>query len=111
VVLATVWLAMELADEETRRDDVEVLLYFEDVNQRLQGYGERYRMMDDRFWPETMEAAAARVLVLDLHRWAEQVGPETAVGLVVEGIREFPQWNLSQLLERLEARSGVEIGD
>ncbi len=103
------WLALELADEKTRQDDLDLLAYFESVNQRLQGYGERYARMYNLYWPEVLKAAQARVLVQDLHAWAEQVGPEEAVSLAAEVIREFPEWNQKRLLEELEARSGVEI--
>ena len=105
------WLAMELADEETRQADLDLLAYFDSVGQQLQGYGERYEMIDDLFWPDMMYATEARERVADLHEWAVRVGREEAVELVIEVIQGSDGWDQSQVLAELEARSGVPIGE
>lgn len=105
------WLAMELADEETRQADLDLLAYFASVGQQLQGYGERYRMINDLGWPDLMYTREARELVWDLHEWAVRVGPEEAVATAVEVIQETEDWDLDQVLAEFEARSGVSIGE
>jgi hypothetical protein len=105
------WLAMELADEDTRQADLDLLDYFASVGQQLQGQSERYDMIRDLFWPDIMLATEGRELVLDLHQWAERVRPEQAVGIAVEVIQESDDWDQSQVLDEFEARSGVSIGE
>jgi hypothetical protein len=105
------WLAMELADEKTRQADLELLAYFASVGQQLQGYGERYGMISDSLWPDMLYATKARELVWDLHEWAARVGPEEAMRMAVEVIQESASWDQSQVLKKLEVRSGVPIGE
>ncbi len=105
------WLAMELADEQTRQADLDLLEYFAGVGQELAGWGDRYRMMQKLGWPSIMEARQARELIGNLHEWAVQVGPEEAVRIGIEAIRQAPTWDQGRILEEMIARSGVPIGE
>ena len=105
------WLAMELADEDTRQADLDLLAYFASVGQQLQGHSERYSMINNLLWPDILYATKGRELVWDLHEWATRVGPGEAMRLAVEVIQEAAGWNQSQIFTKLEARSGVPIGE
>jgi hypothetical protein len=105
------WLAMELADEETRQADLELLAYFASVGQQLQGHTERYNMINYLLLPDILYATKGRELVWDLHEWAARVGPGEAMRIAVEVIQESAAWDQSQFFTKLEARSGVPIGD
>jgi hypothetical protein len=105
------WLAMELADPKTRQGDLDLLAYFASVGQQLQGFGERYQMIDDRFWPDALYAAEGRELVWDLHQWAVRAGPEHALRIAVEVVRAAEGWDKSQVLAEMAARSGVPVGE
>jgi hypothetical protein len=62
-------------------------------------------------WPDILYATKGRELVWDLHEWAARVGPGEAMRLAVEVIQESAGWDQSQILTKLEARSGVPIGE
>lgn len=105
------WLAMELADEDTRQADLDLLAYFASVGQQLQGHSERYSMISNLLWPDILYATKGRELVGDLHQWSARVGPGEAMRLAVEVIQESAGWDQSQIFTELEARSGVPIGE
>ncbi|MEJ2353008.1 MAG: hypothetical protein P8Y03_24740 [Anaerolineales bacterium] len=105
------WLAMELADEDTRQADLDLLAYFASVGQQLQGHSERYSMINNLLWPDILYATKGRELVWDLHQWSARVGPGEAMRLAVEVIQESAGWDQSQIFTKLEARSGVPIGE
>jgi hypothetical protein len=63
------WLAMELADPQTRQGDLDLMTYFQGEGREIKSYSRRYALMHERLWPDIMEVEAARQLILALHQW------------------------------------------
>ncbi len=103
------WLAMEMADEQTRQKDLELIeIFLGDVTKTIGG-GDRYSMMRELLWPYVMEDAAAQQMALSLHEWAESVGREQAVELVFAQLRQTKADDFDGFVAELESLSGQPI--
>jgi hypothetical protein len=102
------WLALELADAEVRQADLALLADMQ-PDERGRIPTEQSLQSWERLWPYVLDAQQARRLVLRLHVWATTVGPEEAVRLAIETLKDSQPETVNQLLAELAQRSGVPI--
>jgi hypothetical protein len=103
------WLAMELADEDTRQADLDLITYFAGEGQSIHSGSQRYELMYGLSWPTVLDTDAGRAMVQDLHQWALNLGSEDAISMLAAVIREAQPETVKELIVELEGRSGSTI--
>ena len=102
------WMAIELADPQVRQADIDGLTLMIS-NSGTMPIHERQLLKSDRAWPFVMDSYGGRLEVYQLLQWAEQVGPQKALGLAAAALREKSYQRIQDLFADLEAASGVAI--
>jgi hypothetical protein len=98
------WLAMELAEEETRQADLDGLVFFDESHPN-DDRSARHALMRKLIWPELLDAAESRALVFQLHEMTARLGTQATLTLLVGILQESQPETVSQLLVEMEQRS------
>jgi hypothetical protein len=98
------WLAMELADEETRQADLDGIAFFDSTHSN-DDYSERYALMRKQVWPEVLDTNRSRAIVLQLHNLTLRIGTSETLTMLSAILQETHPETVTQLLAELEQRS------
>ena len=102
------WLALELADEQTRQGDLEGLAFFNESHPN-DDRPLRNDLLVERIWPGLLDSSRARDIVLRLHALSYQLGTQQTIALLSSLIQETHPETVTELLDAMEQNQNNEV--